>query len=69
MLNVDVIILLVTRSHDVLLNHLNVDVSNLSVITIEDLGDLFKSGTTGLDVEDSDEDEFEKDPALVVVSK
>jgi hypothetical protein len=43
--------------------------SNLSLITIEDLGDLFKSGTTGLDVEDSDEDEFEEDPALVVVSK
>lgn len=69
MLNVDVVILLVTRSHDVLLNHLNVDVSNLSVITIEDLGDLFKSGTTGLDVEDSDEDEFEEDPTLIVVSK
>lgn len=69
MLNVDVVILLVTRSHDVLLNHLNVDVSNLSLITIEDLGDLFKSGTTGLDVEDSDEDEFKEDPALVVVSK
>lgn len=67
----DVVVLLVTRSHDVLLHHLNVDVSNLSLslITIEDLGDLFKSGTTGLDVEDSDEDEFEEDPALVVVSK
>ena len=69
MLNVDVIILLVTRSHDVLLNHLNVDVSNLSVITIEDLGDLLKSGTTGLNVEDSDEDELEEDPALISVSK
>jgi len=48
---------------------LNVDVSNLSLITIEDLGDLLKSGTTGLDVEDSDEDELEEDPALVLVSK
>jgi hypothetical protein len=48
---------------------LNIDVSDLSLITIEDLGDLLKSGTTGLDVEDSDEDEFEEDPALISVSK
>ena len=48
---------------------LNVDVSDLSLITIEDLGDLLKSGTTGLDVEDSDEDELEEDPALVSISK
>jgi hypothetical protein len=48
---------------------LNIDVSDLSLITIEDLGDLLKSGTTGLDVEDGDEDEFEEDPALVSVSK
>jgi hypothetical protein len=43
-------------------------VSNLGLITIEDLGDLLKSGTTGLDVKDGDKDEFEEDPALVVIS-
>jgi hypothetical protein len=66
---VDVVVLLVAGSHDVLLNDLNVDVSNFSLITIEDLGDLLKSGTTGLDVEDSNEDEFEEDPALGLISK
>ncbi len=65
----DVVVLLVAGSHDVLLNDLNVDVSNFSLITIEDLGDLLKSGTTGLDVEDSNEDEFEEDPALGLISK
>jgi hypothetical protein len=66
---VDVVVLLVAGSHDVLLNDLNVDVSNFSLITIEDLGNLLKSGTTGLDVEDSNEDEFEEDPALGLISK
>jgi hypothetical protein len=42
--------------------------ANLSVITIEDLGDLLESGTAGLDVEDGDEDEFEEDPALGLFS-
>ena len=64
MLNVDVVVLLVTRSHDVLLHHLNVDVSNLSLITIEDLSDLLEGRTLGLDVEEGDEKKFGEDPNL-----
>ena len=43
--------------------------SDLSLITIEDLGDLLESGSTGLNVEDGNKDEFEEDPALDVISK
>ena len=64
MLDVNSIILLVTRGHDVLLNLVKVDVGNLSLLAIEDLSNLLESWTTSLNVEDSDEDEFEEDPAL-----
>ena len=43
--------------------------ADLSLITIEDLGDLLESGSTSFDVEDSDKDKFEEDPALDVISK
>ena len=68
MLDADVLVLLVTGGHDGRLDLLKVDVSNLSLITIEDLGDLLESGAASLDVEYGDEDKFEEDPALVHVS-
>jgi hypothetical protein len=67
-LDPDVTLLLETRGHNVGLNSLKIDVGNLSVFTIEDLGDLLKGGATGLDVEDTDEDELEEDPALAKLS-
>jgi hypothetical protein len=64
-LNVNIATLLLeARGHDVGLNGLEIDAGNLSVITVEDLGDLLESRATGLDVEDRDEDEFEENPAL-----
>jgi hypothetical protein len=63
-LDPDVALLLESGGHNVSLDSLEIDVGDLSVFTIEDLGDFFKSGATSLDVEDADEDEFEEDPAL-----
>lgn len=54
--------------HNVLVNLAQVNVGDLGLITIEDLGDLLESGSAGLDVEDGNEDEFEEDPALVEIS-
>jgi len=68
MLDLDAALFLITRGHDVGLNSLEVDVANFSLITVEDLSNLLKSGALGLDVEDGDEDEFEEDPALANVS-
>jgi hypothetical protein len=67
-LNPDVVFLLETRGHNVGLDSLEIDVGNLSLITVEDLSNLFKSGALGLDIKDGDEDELEKDPALADVS-
>ena len=67
-LDLDITLLLVARGHDVGLNSLEIDVTNLSLITVEDLSDLLESGAPGLNVEDSDEDKFEEDPALANVS-
>jgi hypothetical protein len=68
-LNLDVVaVLLEARGHDVSLNGLEVNVGNLRIITVEDLGDLLKGWATSLDVEDADEDELEEDPALAGIS-
>ena len=47
-----------------LLSVLKLDIGNVGVITIEDSGDLLKSGTLGFDVEEEDEDELDSDPDL-----
>ena len=44
------------------------DIGNVGIITIEDSGDLFKSGTLGFDVEEEDEDELDSDPDLLFIS-
>jgi hypothetical protein len=67
-LDLDITLLLVARGHDVGLNSLEIDVTNLCLITVEDLSDLLESWAPSLDVEDSDEDKFEEDPALANVS-
>jgi hypothetical protein len=68
-LNLNVVaVLLEARGHDVSLHSLEVDVGNLRIITVEDLGDLLKGWATGLNVEDADEDKLEEDPALANVS-
>ena len=54
----------VGTSVDFLLNGVNVNVCNLSIFTIEDLGDFLKSGTTGLNHHEVDEDQFNEDPDL-----
>jgi hypothetical protein len=68
MLDLDVAVLLEARGHNIGLNSLEIDVGNLSLITVEDLSDLLEGGTLGLNVEDSDEDKLEEDPALENVS-
>ena len=47
-----------------LLSVLKLDIGHVGVITIEDSGDLLKSGTLGFDVEEEDEDELDSDPDL-----
>lgn len=67
LLDLDVSILLVA-SCEVGLNSLNIDMSNLSILSIEDLSNLLKSRALGLNVEDAHEDKLESDPALSDVS-
>jgi hypothetical protein len=57
-------LLLEARGHDIGLNSLEIDAGNLSVVTVENLGNLLEGRATSLDVEDRHEDEFEEDPAL-----
>jgi len=47
---------------DVLLNLVEIQVGNLSTLTIEDLGEFLESGTAGLDVKEVDEEELEEVP-------
>jgi hypothetical protein len=68
LLDPDVVVLLITSGHDASLNLLEINVGNLSLITIEDTSNLLESRTAGLDVKDGDEDEFEEDPALLLIS-
>jgi hypothetical protein len=68
-LNMDaVVVLLETRCVGVSLESGSIDVSNLSLVSVEDLGDFLEGWALGLDVEDSDEDEFEEDPHLWRIS-
>jgi hypothetical protein len=68
-LDVDVVfVLLEARGVSVTSEHISVNVCNLSLVSIEDLGDLLEGRALGLNVEDSDEDEFEEDPDLRVIS-
>jgi hypothetical protein len=68
-LDVDVVfVLLEARGVSVTSEHISVNVCNLSLVSIEDLGDLLEGRALGLNVEDSDEDEFEEDPDLRGVS-
>lgn len=46
------------------LNLLQINLSDLSIITIENLSKLLKSRALGFDVEEEDEEEFEEDPDL-----
>lgn len=50
---------------DLLLDLANVDVGNVGVVAVDDLGKLLESGTLGLDVHEEDEGELESDPALL----
>ena len=54
-----------------LLDLVDVDVSDSGLVAIDDLGELFEGGALGLDVHLEDECEFEEQPALegVIVSK
>lgn len=60
--------LLVASSEGFLPNLIGVNDSDLSLIAIEDLGDLLESRALGLNVEEDDEAEFEEDPDLAYVS-
>jgi hypothetical protein len=51
-----------------LLSILELNSGNIGIITVEDSGDLFKSGTLGFDVEEEDEDELDSDPDLCLIS-
>ena len=60
-----------TRLGDLLLGELSllldladVDVADLGLVAVDDLGQLLESGALGLDVHEEDEDELEEDPAL-----
>lgn len=54
-----------------LLDLVDVDVSDSRLVAIDDLGELFEGGALGLDVHLEHEGEFEEQPALerVIVSK
>jgi len=67
LLNTHVLVLLVACRHNKGL-HFNINVTHLGLIAIEDLGNLLERRPARLDVEDSDEDKFKEDPALVTVS-
>jgi hypothetical protein len=67
-LNPYVAILFEARCHNVGLDSLKVDVGNLSLITIKNLGNFFEGGATSLNVEDRHEDELEENPALATIS-
>lgn len=47
-----------------LLDLADVDVGNVGLVAVDDLGELLESGALGLDVHEVDEAEFEEDPAL-----
>lgn len=63
-LNVHTVILIKARSHNIGFHLLQVDRSDLRLVTIEDLGDLLESRALGLDIQEEDEEEFNEDPDL-----
>jgi hypothetical protein len=63
-----VVVLLEARGVCLTPERIGVNVCNLSLVSIEDLGDLLEGRALGLNVEDSDEDEFEEDPDLRGIS-
>jgi hypothetical protein len=68
-LDVDVVVLLLKVSGvDVSIHLVSVDVRDLSLVSIENLGDFLEGWAFSLNVEDSDEDEFEEDPDLGRIS-
>jgi hypothetical protein len=68
-LDVDVVVVLLeARGVCLTSERISVNVCNLSLVSIEDLGDLLEGRALGLNVEDSDEDEFEEDPDLRGIS-
>ena len=46
------------------LNLLDVNVSDLGILAVEDLGDLLEGGALGLDIEEANEEEFDENPNL-----
>lgn len=52
------------RGHNSSLHLLEIDMCNLSLLTIEDLGNLLESWATGFDVKEGDKDEFKENPDL-----
>lgn len=49
---------------NLLLDLLEVGLSHLGLVAVDDLGEFFEGGTLGLDVHEEDEGELEADPAL-----
>lgn len=47
-----------------LLDLVDVDMSDLGLVAIDDLGQLLEGGSLGLDVHEVDEAQLEEDPAL-----
>jgi hypothetical protein len=58
------IALLVPSGHDIRVNLLNINMRNLRVRAIEDLGDRFECRTAGFDIEEAGEEEFQEEPDL-----
>lgn len=50
-----------------LLDLVNIDVGNIRLIAINDLGKLLERGALGLDVHEEDKDELGGDPALFII--
>ena len=67
-LDVDIALLLIAGGEGVVANFVSINDSNLSLIAIEDLGDLLEGWALGLHVEEGDEEKFGKDPDLCNVS-
>lgn len=65
---IDVDCRLLLESGSLSLDALKVDVGNLSLITIEDLGELLEGRALGLNVEEVHEEEFNPDPDLLIES-
>ena len=59
------ILLAWVAQHQVLLDLMDVDTTNLGLVAIDDLGQLLKGWALGLDVHEVHEDELEENPALL----